>query len=66
MTSLYVIVYYDGSMKECIIERCTFSSITPKFVVIKRGMTLQRMSHHRKTAQGSKIKGRNKSLSLPD
>ena len=43
MTSLYVIVHYDGSMKECHIEGCTFSSMTPKVVVIKRGMTLQRM-----------------------
>jgi len=43
MTSLYVIVHYDGSMKEWLIERCTFGSMTPKVVAIKRGMTLQSM-----------------------
>jgi len=41
--ALYVIVHYDGSMKKCLIEGCTFSSMTPKVVAIKRGMTLQRM-----------------------
>jgi len=43
MASLYVIVHYDGSMKECLVEGCTFSFMIPKVVAIKRGMTLQRM-----------------------
>jgi len=43
MISLYVIIHYDESMKEYLIEGCTFSSMTAKVFPIKRRMNLQRM-----------------------
>jgi len=43
MTSIYIIVHYDGSMNECPIEGVTFTSRAPKEVALKRGITLKRM-----------------------
>jgi len=58
MTSVYFIVHCDGSMNECHIERVTFTSTTPKVVVLERDITIQRMKEvifkklHRKTKEG--------------
>ena len=40
---LHYMSLFTGSTKECPIEGCTSSSITPTIIAIKRGMTLQRM-----------------------
>jgi len=43
MAFVYIIVHYDGSMNECLIEGVTFISRVPKVVALKSGITLERM-----------------------